>query len=166
MFSYGAVEKPVGRGYIPSRLIKVLVPEKDEYAILAGVLSEARAKKNRDSSMDDEDLQSRTSEETYHAQGTRTIDRDDKKSFLYQASADEKISAPGDAGSDQKVKMEGLALRTIESENDINQIPTHITEPPPTNGRKYFSAAAGKLAKTIGSQRIIQKHVLSSSICK
>jgi hypothetical protein len=46
----GAVEKPVGGGYIPSRLIKVLVPDKDEYAILADVLREARAKKNRDSS--------------------------------------------------------------------------------------------------------------------
>jgi hypothetical protein len=42
------------------------------------VLREARAKNNRDSSMDDEDLQSRTSEETYCAQRTRTIDRDDK----------------------------------------------------------------------------------------
>jgi hypothetical protein len=113
LFAYGAVEKPVGGGYIPSRLIKVLVPCKDEYAILADVLREARAKNNRDSSMDDEDLQSRTSKETYRAQRTRTIDRDDKKLFLYQASADDKISAPSDAGSDQKVKMEGLAQRTI-----------------------------------------------------
>jgi hypothetical protein len=53
--------------------------------------------------MDDEDLQSRTSEETYRLQRTRMIDRDDKKLFLYQASADDKISAPSDAGSDQKV---------------------------------------------------------------
>jgi hypothetical protein len=136
LFSYGAVEKPVGGGYIPSRLIKVLVPDKDEYEILADVLREARAKNNRDSSMDDEDLQSRTSEETYRAQKTRTIDRDDKKSFLYQASADDKNSAPSDAGSDQMVKMEGLAQRTIGSENNINQIPTHITEPPPINGRE------------------------------
>jgi hypothetical protein len=43
--------------------------------------------------------------------------------------------------------MEGLAQRTIGSENNINQIPTHITEPPPINGREYFSAAADKLAK-------------------
>jgi hypothetical protein len=43
--------------------------------------------------------------------------------------------------------MEGLAQRTIGSENNINQIPTHITEPPPIHGREYFSAAAGKLAK-------------------
>jgi hypothetical protein len=63
LFAYGAVENPVGGGYIPSRLIKVLVPCKDEYAILADVLREARAKNNRDSSMDDEDLQSRTSKE-------------------------------------------------------------------------------------------------------
>jgi hypothetical protein len=140
-----AVEKPVGRGYISSRLIKVLVPDKDEYEILADVLREARAKNNRDSSMDDEDLQSRTRGETYRAQRTRTIDRDDKKLFLYQASADDKTSTPRDAGSDQKVKMEGLAQRTIESENSSNQLPTHITEPSPINGREYFSAAAHKL---------------------
>jgi hypothetical protein len=63
---------------------------------------------------------------------------DDKKNFLYQASADDKTSASSDAGSDQKVKMEGLVQRTIGSENNINQIPTHITEPPPINGREYF----------------------------
>jgi hypothetical protein len=65
LFAYGAVEKPVGGGYVPSRLIKVLVIDKDEYAILADVLREARAKNNRDSSVDDEDMQSRTSEEMY-----------------------------------------------------------------------------------------------------
>jgi hypothetical protein len=135
LFSYGAVEKPVGGGYIPSLLIKVLVTDTDEHEILADVLREARAKNNCDSSMDDEDLQSRISEETYRAQRTRSIDRDDKKLFLYQASADDKISAPRGAGRDQKVKMEGLAQRTIGSENNINQIPTHITEPPPINGR-------------------------------
>jgi hypothetical protein len=147
LFAYGAVEKPVGGGYIPSRLIKVLVPDKDEYVILADVFREARANNNRDSSMDDEDLQSRTSEETYHVQRTRMIDRDDKKLFLYQASADDKISAPSNAGSDQKVKMEGLYQRTIGSENNTNQIPIHITEPPPINGREYFFAAADKLSK-------------------
>jgi hypothetical protein len=68
LFAYGEVEKPVGGGYIPSRLIKVLVPDKDGYAILSDVFREARAKNNRDSSMDDEDLQSRTSEKTYRAQ--------------------------------------------------------------------------------------------------
>jgi hypothetical protein len=57
LFAYGAVEKPIGGVYIPSRLIKVLVPDKDEYAILADVLREGRAKNSRDSSMDDEDLQ-------------------------------------------------------------------------------------------------------------
>jgi hypothetical protein len=62
--------------------------------------------------------------------------------------------------------MEGLAQRAIGSENNINQIPTHITEPTPINGREYFSAAADKLAKRkFGSQRIIKNHVLSSSIC-
>jgi hypothetical protein len=138
LFAYGAVEKPVGGGYIPSRLIKLLVPDKDGYVILADVLREARAKNNRDSSMDNEYLQRKTSEETYRAQRTGTIDRDDKKFLLYQASADEKISAPSDAGSDQKVKMEGLAQRTIGSENNSNQLPTHITEPPPINGREFF----------------------------
>jgi hypothetical protein len=34
LFAYGAVKKPVGGGYIPSRLIKVLMPDKDEYAFL------------------------------------------------------------------------------------------------------------------------------------
>jgi hypothetical protein len=72
LFSYGAVEKPVGGGYIPSRLIKVLVPDKDEYVILADVLRDARAKNNRDSSMNDEDRQSRTSEETYRCSAART----------------------------------------------------------------------------------------------
>jgi hypothetical protein len=115
LFAYGAVEKPVGGGYIPSRLIKVLEPDKDEDAILADELREARAKDNRDSSMDDEDLQSRTSEETYRAQRTRTIDRDDKKLFVYQVSADDKTSAPSYAGSDKNVKMKGLARRTIRS---------------------------------------------------
>jgi hypothetical protein len=147
LFAYGAVEKPVGGGYIPSRLIKVLVPDKDENAILADVLREARAQNNRDSRMVDENLQSRTSEETYREQRTRTIDRNDKKLFLYQASADDKISAPSDAGSDQKIKIEGLAQRTIDSKNNSNQLPTHITEPPPINRREYLSADADKLAK-------------------
>jgi hypothetical protein len=117
IFAHGAVEKPVGGGYIPSCLIKVLVPDKDENAILDDVLREARAKNNRDYSTDDGDLQSRASEEKCRAQRTRTTDRDDKKSFLYQASADDKISVPSDSGSDQKVKMEGLGQRIIGSEN-------------------------------------------------
>jgi hypothetical protein len=116
LFAYGAEEKPVGGGYIPSRLIKPLVPDK-EYQILANVLREERAKNSRDSSMDDEDLQSRTSKETYRTQRTRTVDRGDKKLFLYHASAEKKSSAPSDADSDQKVEMEGLAQRAIGSEN-------------------------------------------------
>jgi hypothetical protein len=135
----------------------------DEYAILADVLREARAKNNRNFRMDDEGLQSRTSEETYSAQRTRTIDRDDKKLFLYQASADDKISAPSDAGSDQKVKMEGLAQRTIGSENNSNQLPTRITEPPPINGREYSSAAADKLAKE-NSARAASYRSMSSPV--
>jgi hypothetical protein len=79
LFAYGAVEKQIGGGYIPSRLIKVLVPDKEEYAILADVLREERAKNSRDSSMEDGDLQSRASKETYSTQRTRTVDRDDKK---------------------------------------------------------------------------------------
>jgi hypothetical protein len=85
LFAYRAVGKPVGGGYIPSHLIKVLVSVKDGYPILGDVLREARAKNNRDSYMDDENLQSRTSEERYRAQRTRTIDRNDKICFLYQA---------------------------------------------------------------------------------
>jgi hypothetical protein len=116
LFASGAVEKPIGGGYIPSRLIKVLVPDKEEYEILADVVREERAKNPRDSSMDDEDLQIRTSKETYRTQRTRTVDRDDKKLFLYHGSAEEKSSAPSNAVSDQKVKMEGLAQRSIGSE--------------------------------------------------
>jgi hypothetical protein len=116
LFAYGAVEKPVVGGYIPSRLIKVLVPDKEEYEILADVLREERAKNSRDSSMDDEDLQCRTRNETFRTQRTRTVERDDKKLFLYHASAEEKSSAPGDADSDQKVEMDGLAQRAIGSE--------------------------------------------------
>jgi hypothetical protein len=70
----------------------VLVPDKEEYAIVAVALREVRAKNNCDYSVDDDDLQSRTSEETYRAQRTRTIDRDDTKLFLYHASVDDKIS--------------------------------------------------------------------------
>jgi hypothetical protein len=83
----------------------------------------------------------------FRAQRTRTIDKDDKELFQYQASADDKISAPSDAGSNQKFKMEGLAQRTIGSENNSNQLPYDITEAPPINGREYFSAATDKLAK-------------------
>jgi hypothetical protein len=92
LFAYGAVEKPIGGGYIPSRLIKVLVPDKEENVFLAHVLREERAKNSRDSSMNDEYLQSRTSKETYRTQKTTIVDRDDKKLFLYHASADEKAS--------------------------------------------------------------------------
>jgi hypothetical protein len=141
------VEKPVGGGYIPSRLFKLLVPDKDEHAILADVLRKAPAKNNRNSSMNDGDLKSSTSEETYRAQRTMTIDRDDKTIFLYHTSSDDKISAPSDACSDQKVKMEGLVQQSIGGENNINQLPTHFTEPTRINGRDCISAAADKLAK-------------------
>jgi hypothetical protein len=47
LFAYGAVEKPVGGGYIPSRLIKVLVPDKEEYEILADLLRKERAKRHK-----------------------------------------------------------------------------------------------------------------------
>jgi hypothetical protein len=57
LLAYGTVEKPVGGGYIPSRLIKVLVPDKEEYKILADGFREERAKNSRNSSMDDEVLQ-------------------------------------------------------------------------------------------------------------
>jgi hypothetical protein len=53
----------------------------------------------RDSSMGDEGLQSRAGEETYSEQRTKTIDRYDKKKFLYHSSADDKISAPSDAAA-------------------------------------------------------------------
>jgi hypothetical protein len=65
LFAYGAVKKPIGGGYIPSRRIKVLVPDREEYEILADMLREEQAKNSRDSSMNDEDLQGRASKETY-----------------------------------------------------------------------------------------------------
>jgi hypothetical protein len=65
--------------------------------ILADNFREARAKNDRNSSMDDEDLQRRTSEESYCAQRTRTIDRDDKK-CLYHAPEDDKNRADAAEG--------------------------------------------------------------------
>jgi hypothetical protein len=61
--------------------------------------------------------------------------------------------------------MEGLAQRTVGSKNNIiiNQIPTHITEPPPINGREYFSAAADKLAEE-NSARIASYRSMSSLV--
>jgi hypothetical protein len=82
------------RRLIPSHLIKVLVPDKGKYAILADVLREARAKNNCDSSMDDADLQNRTSEEMYLAQRMRTIDRDDKNLFCFTKHQRMTESAP------------------------------------------------------------------------
>jgi hypothetical protein len=76
--------------------------------------------------MEDEDLQSRTSKETYLTQRTRTIDRDDNKLFVYHASAEEKSSAPSDPDCDQKVKTEGLAQRAIGSKNKGNKILAQI----------------------------------------
>jgi hypothetical protein len=119
------------------RLIRVLVPDKNEYAILADVLREARAKETSDTTIEDEDLQSRIRKETYRAQRTRAIDRDDKKLlvlFLYHASAGDKSSAPCDAGRDQKVKMEGLPQRAIGSEKNGSQLFTRITEQLSMNG--------------------------------
>jgi hypothetical protein len=69
----------------------------------------------------------------------RTVDRDDKKLFLYHASADEKSRAPSDADSDQKVEMEGLAQRAIGSENIGHLLINRITEPPTVNGRENCS---------------------------
>jgi hypothetical protein len=77
--------------------------------------------------------------ETYRAQRTRAIDSDDKKIFLYHASAEDKSSAPSDADSDQKVKTDSLVQRAIGSENNGNQILAKITEPLPMNERQYCS---------------------------
>jgi hypothetical protein len=41
MFVYGAVEKIIGGGFIPSRFIKLLVPDKGDNANIAVVLLEA-----------------------------------------------------------------------------------------------------------------------------
>jgi hypothetical protein len=115
------------------------VPDEEGYEILADVLREERTKNSRDSSMNDEDLQSRTSKETYRTQRTRTVDRDDKKLVLYHASAEEKSSAPSDTDSDQKVEMEGLAQRAIGSELIGHLLINCITEPPTVNGREICS---------------------------
>jgi hypothetical protein len=47
MFAYGAVEKPVGGSYTPSRHIKLHVPGRDDYAFIADVLREARTEQPR-----------------------------------------------------------------------------------------------------------------------
>jgi hypothetical protein len=52
---------------------------------------------------------------------------------------EDKISAPSDADSDQKVKTEGLVQRAIGSENNGNQIIAQITELFPMNEREYCS---------------------------
>jgi hypothetical protein len=135
------------------------VPDKDEYEILADVLREERAKNFLDSSIGDEDLQSRTSEETYRTQKSRrTIDRDDKKLFLYHSSAEEKVSAPSDSDSDQKVEMEGLVQPAIGIENNGNQILAHVTEPLPINEREYCPISVvlhSGTAKNVPLQRIL-----------
>jgi hypothetical protein len=115
------------------------VPDKEEYEIPTDILLEERAKNAGDSSMDDEYLRCRTSKKTYRAQRTRTNDRDDKKLFLYHASAEDKNSAPSDTVSGQKVKTEGLAQRAIGSEDNGNQILAHITEPLSMNEREHCS---------------------------
>jgi hypothetical protein len=60
-----------------------------------------------------------------------------------------------------------LAQRTIGSEDNSNQLPTHITELPPINEREYFSAAADKLAKENSarnaSYRSISSHLTSGN---
>jgi hypothetical protein len=99
-------------------------------------MCEERANNSRDSGMDDKDLQRRTNKVTYRTQRTRTVDRDDKKLFLYHASAEEKSSAPSDAVSDQKVEMKCLAQREIGSENIGHLLTNRITEPPTVNGRE------------------------------
>jgi Reverse transcriptase (RNA-dependent DNA polymerase) len=161
LFEYCAVEKPVGGGYMPSCLIKVLVPDKEEYGILADVLREERAKNSRDSSMDDEDLQYRSSKETYRTQRTRTVDRDDKKLFLYHASAEEKSSAPSDAECDQQVEMEGLAQRAIGSEDIDHLLISRITEPPTVNGRENCSFLVAQHSGT--AEYVPLRSILSDS---
>jgi hypothetical protein len=148
LFAYEAVEKPVGGSYISSRLIKILVPDKEELEILANVLREEQAKNAPDSSMDDEDFQCRTSKETYRAQRTRTIDRDDKKLFLYHASAEDKSSAQSDADSDQIVKTECLAQRAIGSEKFGHLLINRIIEPPTVNGRENCSFSVAQHSGT------------------
>jgi hypothetical protein len=54
------------------------------------------------------------------------IDRDDNK-FLFYAPQDDKNSASSDAGSDHKVKMQGLAQRVKESGKNGKKLPTHVT---------------------------------------
>jgi hypothetical protein len=141
LFEYSAVKKSVGGGYILSCLIKVLVPYKEEYEIIAAVLREERAKNARDSSTHDamRIYKEEPEKKAYRAQGTRIINRDDKKLFLHHASAEDKSSALGDADSDQKFKIEGLAHREIGNENNGNQILAHITELLSMNGREYCS---------------------------
>jgi hypothetical protein len=117
------------------------VPYKEEYEIIAAVLREERAKNARDSSTHDamRIYKEEPEKKAYRAQGTRIINRDDKKLFLHHASAEDKSSALSDADSDQKVKMEGLAHREIGNEKNGNQILAHITELLSMNGQECCS---------------------------
>jgi hypothetical protein len=102
---------------------------------------------NRDSSIDDEDMQNRSSEETYNAQRTRTIDRDEKNKNYTTHQRMTKLTSQAQAGSDQIVIFDVLTQRAIGSENNSSQLATQFTKPPPMKGQDYFSAAADKLAK-------------------
>jgi hypothetical protein len=59
--------------------------------------------------------------------------------------------------------MEGLTQRTIGSENNSNQLPTHITEPTPISGREYSAAATDKLGKE-NSARAASYRSISSPV--
>jgi hypothetical protein len=91
----------------------------------------------------------------------RTVDRDDKKLFLYHESADGKSSAPSNAVSDQKVEMEGLAQRAIGSENIGHLLINRITEPPTVNERENCSFLVAQLSGT--AESVPLRSILSDS---
>jgi hypothetical protein len=142
LFAYGAVETAVGGGYIPSRLFKVLVPARKSTKILLMCFAKNEQRIPATLVWTMRICKSRTSKETYRTQRTRTVDRDDKKLFLYHASAEEKSSAPSNAVSDQKVEMEGLAQRAIGSENIGHLLKNRIVGRPTVNGRENCSFSA------------------------
>jgi hypothetical protein len=78
-----------------------------------------------------------------------------------------KIEPQAITNSGLKVKVEGLVQRAIGSENNGNQLPTHITEPLHMNEQEFFTAATDNLVREkmarAGSYRSMFSPVVSSN---
>jgi hypothetical protein len=124
LFVYGAV----CGSYMPSRLIKLLVPDKEVYEMLLMCFAknEQRMLATLAWTMVIFNVEP-AKKRTVHSERGRFTETTRNYSCTTRASAKNKSSAPSDADSDQKVKTEGLVQRTIGSENDDDQILAQIT---------------------------------------